>query len=114
MSATFNITGRIGSIDRFENSTQVSVASDRRVKIDGEWKTITDWNRITLFRGLAQYAHNHLGKGDLIQSQGRTALGSYEKHGETIYVTNFVTEKLERLSQAEANRADRETTSRRA
>ena len=108
MGANFTITGRIGSIQHHDTVTNISIASDRRVKVNGEWKTITDWNRITLFKGLASYAKKHLGTGDLIEGRGRFAQGSYEKDGETIYTTNFVGEALNRLSQAESNRTDRQ------
>ena len=105
MGATFTITGRIGSIQHRDAVTNISIASDRRARVNGEWKTITDWNRISLFRGLATYARDHLATGDLIEGRGRFAEGSYDKDGETMYVTNFVAERVERLSQAEANRS---------
>ena len=113
MGASFHITGRIGSIQHHDTVTNISIASDRRVKVDGQWKTITDWNRISLFRGLAGYAKDHLGTGDLIEGQGRFAQGSYDKDGETVHVTNFVAERVERLSQAETNRSKREDRSTR-
>lgn len=104
MSARFYITGRIGGMKRFGTTMQIDVASDRRVKQDEAWETVTDWNRVTLFAGKAEYAEKHLAKGDLIEARGRIGRGSFERDGETVYTVDCVVEDIERLMRAESNR----------
>ena len=106
MSANFFITGRIGSINEINKGVRISIASDRRVKREDGYERVTDWNTVSVFGANADYAKNHLGKGDVIEAKGRMAEGSYEKDGEKRYVTNLTVEELERLSQAESNRDD--------
>src|SRR3546814_11815149 len=52
--AEFRIIGRVGSVDTTDKVTHVSVAANYNRKDGDEWKTDTDWNRVTFFRRLEE------------------------------------------------------------
>lgn len=106
MSATFNITGRVGTIAEIKNGARISIATSRRVKRDDSYERVTDWNTVTAFGQTAEYAKNHIGKGDIVEARSRMAESQYEKDGETRYTVNLTVEELERIAQAESNRDD--------
>jgi single-strand DNA-binding protein len=75
--------------------TTFSVATDRswKDKSSGEWKTETDWHRVTLWRSekLAEY----LTKGKQVHVEGRLQTRQYDaKDGSKRYVTEIVAENV--------------------
>ncbi len=53
----------------------------------GEWQEITDWHRVILWDRLAETAEKYLKKGSKVLIEGRLKTRSYEKDGETRYIT---------------------------
>ncbi|MDD9908653.1 MAG: single-stranded DNA-binding protein [Ahrensia sp.] len=103
-NATFQIIGRIGSINAQEKVTHISVASDRQVKgDDGKWTSTTDWNTVTVFSEplRKRLANAKVGKkGNQLIFQGSIQSNAYEKNGEKVYTTNLVAQDFDVLSFA--------------
>jgi len=103
-NATFQIIGRIGSINAQEKVTHISVASDRQVKgDDGKWTSTTGWNTVTVFSEplRKRFANAKVGKkGNQLILQGSIQSNSYEKNGEKVYTTNLVAQDFDVLSFA--------------
>ncbi|WP_027003206.1 single-stranded DNA-binding protein [Hugenholtzia roseola] len=67
---------------------------------DREGKTVekTEWHRIVAWRGLAEIIERYVKKGDRLYIEGKLATRSYEKEGQTHYVTEIVAQNLVMLS----------------
>ncbi|HMP98183.1 MAG TPA: single-stranded DNA-binding protein [Cyclobacteriaceae bacterium] len=63
-----------------------------------EKKEITEWHNIVLWRGLAEVASKYLHKGDLVYIEGRLRTRSYEKEGQTKYITEVQADNMTMLS----------------
>lgn len=75
----------------------VTLAIPRSYKnTEGEYDT--DFIQCVLWNGVAENTAEYCHKGDLIGVKGRTESDTYEKDGETHYVTRVVAEKVTFLS----------------
>jgi len=75
--------------------TTFTLATSRRWKdqASGEWKEITDWHNIVLWR--AENLSNYLQKGKQVYIEGRIENRSWEdKEGQKRYITEIVSEEL--------------------
>jgi len=75
--------------------TKFSVATNRRWKDQqsGEWKEITDWHNIVLWR--SENLTNYLQKGKQVYIEGRIESRSWDdKEGQKRYITEIVCEEL--------------------
>ena len=72
----------------------MSIATERRWKDKNsdEWKSETDWHRVTLWRceGVAKF----LTKGKSVLVEGRLQTRSYDKDGEKRYVTEVIADNV--------------------
>ncbi|HHZ8772851.1 TPA: single-stranded DNA-binding protein [Pseudomonas aeruginosa] len=59
-------------------------------KQTGEPKERTEWHRVVFFKRTAEVAGEYLGKGSHIFVDGELRTRSYEKDGETRYITEVV------------------------
>lgn len=59
---------------------------------DGNWNERTEWHNITCWRNLAERAENTLNKGSQIYVEGKLRTNSYEKDGQTRYITEVEAE----------------------
>lgn len=76
-----------------------TLATNRRWKdqASGEWKEITDWHNIVLWR--SENLTNYLQKGKQVYIEGRIESRSWEdKEGQKRYITEIVCEELILLS----------------
>ncbi len=76
-----------------------TIATSRRWKDQqtGEWKEITDWHNVVLWR--AENVSNYLLKGKQVYVEGRLESRSYEdKEGQKKYITEVVCDELILLS----------------
>jgi single-strand DNA-binding protein len=62
----------------------VSLATSRRVPVNGGFEDRTEWHRLTLWDRLAQLAEDYVRKGDRVYVEGRMEYDSYEKNGVTV------------------------------
>jgi single-strand DNA-binding protein len=90
------IGGRLGrdpELHTFEDGNKVvrlSIATAEQWTSGGERQEKTDWHSAALFKkAAATFAERHLKKGDLVVVEGRLENRSYQKDGETRYVTEI-------------------------
>ncbi len=70
-----------------------SLATNENYKTkDGNWNERTEWHNITCWRNLAERAENTLKKGAQIYVEGKLRTNSYEKDGQTRYITEVEAE----------------------
>ena len=67
-----------------------SLATNESRKIDGEWKTETEWHKITMFGKVAEVVAEHLKAGSQVYIEGKITYGSYEKDGITRHTTEII------------------------
>jgi single-strand DNA-binding protein len=75
--------------------TTFTLATSRRWKDQqsGEWKDVTDWHNIVLWR--AENLTNYLQKGKQVYIEGRIESRSWDdKEGQKRYITEIVSEEL--------------------
>lgn len=100
------IIGRLGDnpdMRTFANGDAVanlSVAtSDRwQDKQSGEWREVTEWHRIVLYRRLAEIAGQYLRKGSKVYIEGKLKTRKWQdKNGQERYITEIQGDSLQML-----------------
>src|SRR5574337_338938 len=87
--------------------TQFSVAVNRNTRDEsGEWKKETEWFRVVLFREQAERSAEWLRKGTKVYVEGRIQTRSYEKDGQTHYMTELVAERFANLDPRQRDEAE--------
>lgn len=89
----------------------VATSDGYKDKTSGEYKEITDWHNVVLWRRLAEVAEKYLKKGSKVYIEGKLKTRSWEdKEGNTRYTTEIVADDLTMLdkigSVGEANTPD--------
>ncbi|CAJ0781514.1 single-stranded DNA-binding protein [Ralstonia chuxiongensis] len=76
--------------------SNLRLATTDRVKDpeSGEWRELTEWHNLALYKGLAAIANTYLAKGARVAVEGRLKTRSWEKAGYKFYRTEIVVEKL--------------------
>ncbi|RMH20020.1 MAG: single-stranded DNA-binding protein [Gemmatimonadetes bacterium] len=107
MSRTVNkiiLVGNVGrdpDVQETKSGTKVvhlSLATNRRpFGEDGVERT--DWHRLTLWNRLAEFAAEHVGKGDRVYIEGRLEYDAYERDGVTIPTADVNVRELVLLTQ---------------
>ena len=75
--------------------TTFSMATDHSVKDESEssgWTNVTTWHKVVLF-GIPDFQKQSLRKGSTVHVEGRVSNRSYEKDGETKYISEVVGDK---------------------
>ncbi len=100
------IVGNLGNdpeLRTFPNGDQVanlSVAtSDRwQDKQSGEWREVTEWHRIVLFRRLAEVAGQYLRKGSKVYIEGKIRTRKWQdQNGQDRYSTEIHADTMQML-----------------
>ena len=99
--AEFRIIGRIGSINRREKVTYVSVAANYNRRDGNDWKADTHWNSVVCFSNVVQQVEA-AGKGDLVHITGRVRENSHGEGTEMSYRTELIADTFSILTKAEA------------
>jgi single-strand DNA-binding protein len=99
--------GKDPEIRTFENSydpnkpnkvAKFSLATTESYKNkDGQRTDVTEWHNIVVRRGLAEVAEKYLRKGQLVYIEGKIKTRSYEKDGQTRYITEIEAENMTML-----------------
>lgn len=97
------ILGRVGKdpqVSHINDTKKVSFSiatTDRGyTKQDGtQVPDRTEWHNIVAWRGLAEVCEKYVRKGDLLYIEGKIANRSWEKDGQTHYITEIVAEVVE-------------------
>lgn len=81
-----------------------SIATNARWKNKaGEQQERTDWHRIIAYQNLAELAERYLDKGSQIYLAGELRNRSWEKGGETHYMTEIVRNEIKFLDKKDAS-----------
>jgi single-strand DNA-binding protein len=81
-----------------------SIATNARWKNKaGEKQERTDWHRIIAYKNLAELAEKYLDKGAQIYLEGELRNRSWEKGGETHYMTEIVGNEIKFLDKKDAS-----------
>ncbi|QDJ13230.1 single-stranded DNA-binding protein [Mergibacter septicus] len=107
------IVGNLGNdpeLRTFPNGdavANISVATSERWqdKQTGEWREVTEWHRIVLFRRLAEIAGEYLRKGSKVYVEGKLKTRKWQdQNGQDRYSTEIQADNLQMLD----SRADRQ------
>jgi len=84
----------------------LSVATNERVKQDGEWADHTEWHRITVFGKQAEVCGKFLAKGSKVTVQGKLRTRKFtDKNGQDKWTTEILADSVEFMSQAQTSSA---------
>lgn len=78
----------------------ISVATSERWqdKQSGEWRELTEWHRIVLYRRLSEIAEQYLKKGSKVYVEGRIRTRKWQdKNGQERYITEIQGDSLQML-----------------
>ena len=97
------ILGRVGKdpqVSHINDTKKVSFSmatTDRGyTKQDGtQVPDRTEWHNIVAWRGLAEVCEKYVRKGDMLYIEGKIQTRSWEKDGQTHYITEIVAEVVE-------------------
>lgn len=92
-----------------ENSKAVakfSVATKESWKgNDGKKQEHTEWHNIVIYGKLAEIAGEHMAKGSLVYLEGSIKTRSWEKGGETKYMTEIICDSMKMLPNGKSGGA---------
>tara|TARA_R110000824_G_scaffold101193_1_gene240380 strand:- start:1271 stop:1657 length:387 start_codon:yes stop_codon:yes gene_type:complete len=101
------ITGNLGvapEVRPTKSGTTVcnlSVATNERVKQNGEWVDHTEWHRIVVFGGQAESCGKYLAKGSKVAVEGKLRTRTYtDKQGTERRSTEVLADRVEFMSRA--------------
>ena len=70
---------------------------------NGELRENTEWHNIVAWRNLAEICEKYVRKGDLLYIEGKITNRSWEKDGQTHYITEIVAEVVELFPKNQSN-----------
>ena len=86
--------------------TNLSVATNERVKQQGEWTDHTEWHRVTVFGKQAEVCNQFLAKGSKVLVTGKLRTRKFtDKQGQDRWSTEILADSVEFGSRADANQA---------
>ncbi len=97
------ILGRVGKDPQVTHVSNVKKASFSMATTDRGYTRQdgtqvpdrTEWHNIVAWRGLAEICEKYVHKGDLLHIEGKITNRSWEKDGQTHYITEIVAEMVE-------------------
>lgn len=105
------LIGNVGStpevhyFDEDRCVAKISVATSENVKTkSGGYEEQTQWHRVEVFGPAAKFIAKYIDKGDKLYVEGSLVYETYEKDGETKYVTKVKSFKVEALSSISAQK----------
>lgn len=109
------LIGRLGkdpekkSYDSKTRATFSMATSESYKRPDGEYKEETQWHNIVVWGQSAEYAGNHLKKGDVVYVEGKITHRSYiDSNDVTKYVTEIVATNVSLFDRYKPNQAPAE------
>ena len=108
------ILGRVGKdpqVSHINDTKKVSFSmatTDRGyTKQDGtQVPDRTEWHNIVAWRGLAEICEKYVHKGDLLHIEGKITNRSWDKDGQTHYITEIVAEVVELFPKSQNGAQD--------
>lgn len=84
--------------------TNLSVATNERVKQQGEWTDHTEWHRVTVFGKQAEVCNQYLAKGSKVLVTGKLRTRKFtDKQGQERWSTEILADSVEFGSRANSN-----------
>ncbi len=103
--AEFQIIGRVVRTKQVGSALKVDLAANYRFKDGDEWKDDTHFNQVTIFSdGIQGYIERNIDVGDLVFVRGRMRDTSFQKNGETVYVTERIANEFSLQAKARDQR----------
>jgi len=106
--------GRDPEVRTLESGVKVatfSIATTETYKNkNGEKVDQTEWHNIVMWRGLAEVAEKYLNKGNQIYLEGRIRTRTYEKDGQTKYMTEIVADQMTMLGGRRSDTQEEQTS----
>ena len=107
------LTGRLGRDVEVRHTNggmavgNVSIATDEREKVNGEWEKATEWHNLVLWGKTAENAALYVGKGSKVAVFGRLKTREWsDKDGGKRKATEIVVDQLEFLDAPGARQRD--------
>lgn len=63
----------------------------------GQRQEKTEWHNLVFFQGLAEIVREYVKKGDLLYVEGKITTETYEKDGQTRYMTKIIVGEMKML-----------------
>jgi len=74
-----------------------TLATSETYTKDGQKVTNTEWHNIVVWRGLAKVVEQYVKKGSKLYLEGKITNRSYEKDGQTKYISEIVVSNMQML-----------------
>ncbi len=86
----------------------LSLATNRRFRVNGELQERTDWHRLTFWAAAAETVESYVRRGSRLYVEGRLEYGSYDRDGQSVPTTDVIVQEFVFLDGAggEVTRAD--------
>lgn len=99
--AEFHIIGNVVRYAKLDKVMKLTVASNLRVKKDGEWQDDTHYNTVNIWgKADRDYIEKEIQTGDLVRVSGRMRESSFQdSNGNTNYAVDLQAEAFARLGQ---------------
>jgi len=94
------LVGNAGSdpdIRRTASGTTVahlSLATNRRTRVNGEMQERTDWHRLTFWAAEAETIERYVRRGNRLYVEGRIEYGSYDRDGQSVPTADVVVQEF--------------------
>lgn len=94
------LVGNAGSdpdIQRTASGTTVahlSLATNRRTRVNGETQERTDWHRLTFWAAAAETVERYVRRGNRLYVEGRIEYGSYDRDGQSVPTVDVVVQEF--------------------
>jgi len=94
------LVGNAGSdpdIQRTASGTTVahlSLATNRRTRVNGETQERTDWHRLTFWAAAAETIERYVRRGNRLYVEGRIEYGSYDRDGQSVPTADVVVQEF--------------------
>lgn len=94
------LVGNAGSdpdIQRTASGTTVahlSLATNRRTRVNGEMQERTDWHRLTFWAAAAETIERYVRRGNRLYVEGRIEYGSYDRDGQSVPTVDVVVQEF--------------------
>lgn len=72
----------------------LSLATNRRFRVNGELQERTDWHRLTFWEGAAETVEQYVRCGNRLYVEGRLQYGSYDRDGQAVPTTDIVVQEF--------------------
>ena len=72
----------------------LSLATNRRFRVNGELQERTDWHRLTFWAGAAETVEQYVRSGNRLYVEGRLQYGSYDRDGQAVPTTDIIVQEF--------------------